>query len=137
MASATLTAEAAIEDRLGDNWSTTPISWPGVDFTPPNGPWIEPHVLWGEGVGETMGSGGVNTLPGVLVIRLFDRPGSGYGVIAGYVDTIRDLFDRVTVGAVEFLAASGPKKTEREDEKDESRWIGLKITVPFIMTENS
>jgi len=137
VASATLTAEAAIEARLGDNWSTTPISWPGVDFTPPDGPWIEMHVLWGEGVGETMGSGGVNTISGVLVIRLFDRPGSGYGVIAGYVDTLRDLFDRAVVGAVEFLAASGPKKTEREDKKDKSRWIGLNISVPFTLEENS
>lgn len=131
MASALDTARAGIEGRLNSNWSLTPISWPGVEFDPGEQDWIRATLRFAAGQMETFSSAGVNTVDGLLLLDAFTVTKAGHGDLYGYLDTLRDLFDRVTVGAVEFLAASGPR-----DVSDDG-WQGLQIEVPFIIEETS
>ena len=141
MASAVDTARADIEGYLSSNitsidatWDGDNIAWPGVDFEPPTA-WIRPTILWGEGQMETMSTSGTNTITGVLVLSLFDRPGSGMGTLYGYADAARDLFDRANpgAGAVEFLAASGPRQVNTDD----TRWLQVNLSIPFIVEETT
>lgn len=131
MASGVDTVRAAVEGRLKSNWSLTPISWPGVEFDAAEGDWIRSTLVFGTAAMETMSSAGVNTIPGFLLLDLFTVSKSGLGTLYARVDTLRDLFDRVTLGAAEFGAASGPREVSDE------QWQGLQIEVPFIIEENS
>lgn len=131
MASAIDTARAGIESRLNSNWTLTDIAWPGVEFDAGEDDWIRPTLRFGDGQMEGMGSSGYGTVEGLLFIDVFTVTKSGHGDLYGYVDTLRDLFDRATVGSVEFLAASGPR------EISDDQWQGLQFEVPFIIEETS
>lgn len=140
MASATDTARAGIEGRLSTNitsidatWTAAAnVAWPGVDFTPPT-EWMRPTILWGEAFMESMSSSGTNTIVGVFVMEFYARPGSGLGTLYGWADAARDLFDRVSVGSVEFAAAAGPLRVN----VDETEWLQVNVRVPFILEETS
>ena len=131
MASAVDTARSGIESRLNTNWTLTDVAWPGVEFEPGETDWLRPTLAFGTGAMEGMSSSGVGTIEGILFLDVFTVTKSGLGSLYGYIDTLRDLFDRASVGAVEFLAASGPR-----DVSDE-QWRGLQIEVPFIIEETS
>ena len=131
MASALDTVRQGVELRLFANWTDTEIAWQGHEFDPGEDDWIRPTLRFGGGRLESYSSTGVNTVDGLLLIDCFTVSKSGLGVLYGYVDELRDLFDRVTVGAVEFLAASGPR------EVSDSLWQGLQFEVPFIVIETS
>ncbi len=131
MASAIQAARAAIEGRLNANWTTTPIAWPGQDFDPGAADWVRSTIRFGETTLSSHTSSGHNLLTGTLFLDVFTRGKGGYGTLYGYVDTLRDLYDRATVGAVEFLAAYGPR-----DISDEL-WRGLQLEVPFVIEETS
>lgn len=133
MASATNAAIKSIETRLATNWSDTSIAWPGVHFEPTTAPYIRPTVLLTEATDWTMGSSGLNIVPGLYVVDFFATVGAGYGTLRGYVDTFRDLFDRVEVGTVRFRAASGPSTLDLGD----TGWIGLQVSVPFSIEETT
>ncbi len=140
MASAIDTARASVEGRLSSNitsidagWAAgTNVAWHGVDFSPPT-EWVRPTLIWGDGQLESMSSSGVNTIDGVFVMQFFARPGSGLGTLYGWADNARDLFDRVTVGSVEMLAAGGPVRVNEDD----TEWLQVNVTVPFIYEETS
>ena len=127
MASALNTARAGIEGRVKTNWAATQVAWPGVEFDAGEMDWIRPTLVFGEGGMESMGSSGIRTVEGRLFVDFFTLGKTGHGDLYGYIDIMSDLFDGVTVGSVEFLAASGPR-----DVSDE-QWQGLQIEVPFII----
>lgn len=131
MASAIDTARAGIEGRLQANWTRTRIAWPGHEFDAGDQDWLRLTLRFGAGEMQTMTSGGWNTVEGLALIDVFTLGRQGLGVLYDYVDTLRDLFDRVTVGAVEFYAASGPRQLS------DPHWQGLQIEVPFIIEETS
>ncbi len=123
----TSAAWAAIERRLNANWKATPIAWPGVPFTPPNGaPWIQPTPLFGDGHEATHELHGT---VGVLHINVFGPKGSGYGVIQGHAQALRDLYAGQLVEGVRFGAASGP--TIGPDDS----YLQLVVRVPFAVDE--
>lgn len=141
MASAVKAAAGAIYSHLSSNitsiasgWSAnTNVAWPGVDYDPA-AEWIRPTILWGDGFPSSMGSSGTNIVTGVLVLQLFDRPGSGYGTLNGYADNARNLFDRASPGSsVEFLAASGPRQVNQDD----TRWLQVNLSIPFVFEDAS
>lgn len=131
MASAVQTARAGIEERLSANWTTTEIAWPGQDFDPGDDPWVRSTVLFGGAQMLTHSSSGYNNIDGIYVLDLYGRKGVGMGALYGYADTLRDLFDRATVGSVEFHAASGPRSIP------EDAWERLSIEIPFTLEEAS
>ena len=113
----------------------TPINWDGVAFTQPNGPWIKPRILWGEGRMVTGGSGVIgNRFVGILSISFFGLPGKGKGALYGYCDTMRDAFSRALVGAAQFFAPSGPRDVD-PDDASEVQWEQVVITIPFEAVE--
>ena len=141
MASAVKTAAGAIYSHLSTNitsiasgWTANAnVAWPGVDYDPAS-EWIRPTIIWGDGELETMSSSGKNIVSGVLILSLFDRPGSGYGVLNDYADNVRNIFDRASPGSsVEFLAASGPRQVNTDD----TRWLQVSISIPFLLEETS
>lgn len=131
MASALDTARAAIEGRLATNWTTTAIAWPGHELDAGSSDWIRSTLVFAEGALESMSASGTNTIEGLLLLDLFTLDKTGHGTLYGYLDTLRDLFDRVTLGGVEFLAASGPRPITDEV------WTGIQFEVPFIVEETS
>lgn len=96
----------AIERRLLNHWTDTPIAWPGVPFTPPNNtPWIRPTPLFGAG---NMATHALHAVVGLLQIDVFGPKGQGYGVLRGHAEALRDLFAGQVVEWVRFGAAGGP-----------------------------
>jgi len=129
------TAWQGIEERVRDNWSTTPVAYPGVDFQPPTQApheWVRVTPIWGDADMSSMTTSGTNRIDGFLDIDLFGKQGTGYGTLRGYADTWRDLFDRVDVGTVQFQAASAPRIIDNS-----SGWLHLKVSVPFTVDETS
>jgi hypothetical protein len=131
VASALDTARSGIEARLNSGWSTTPVAWQGVEFDAGEADWIRPTLVFNVGEMETYGASGVNTVEGLLLLDVFTVTKAGLGDLYGYVDTLRDLFDRATVGAIEFGAAGGPR------EIPDDQWRQLQFEVPFIIEETS
>lgn len=133
MSSDTFTANSTIEAVLNDNWDAEacPIAWPGVNFEPPDGPWMRLVVQWGDGFEESMGPTNLNRLVGLIVLSLFDKPGSGEGGINGLADTARDLFNRQILDSVVRCGAASPPKPIDGDAK----WQQLNVTIPIEIEE--
>lgn len=114
MASAIDAARQTIEARIVAQWgATTPIGFLNTSFTPPKtGGWLEPSIIWGDGIASTMGavgSGGArNTITGLLQMNLFIQSGEGAGLLTRLADTARDMINRLEVSGVRFDVPSGP-----------------------------
>lgn len=141
MASDTGTHEATIEARFETQWEAAypsrlaknHVEWPGMSLTPPDDVWARCTVLWGDGFERTLGATtvGKNVLIGVLVVQLFDKPGKGYGNLDGYVNNVRDWFNRQELtNNVRFGAAGPPQKVEAGDG-----WLQVNIRMPFEVEE--
>lgn len=133
-------ARAAIETRLDDNWDdfTYPVQWAGQEGfeAPDDRVWLQVSILWGEGSYKTVGGTGTakNEVVGVLNANLFQKPGQGLGEMYEAADTFRDLFDRVTVGSVDFGPASG---LQTAGDPRQRAWEQRKVEVPFRLTETT
>lgn len=115
-----------------DPWKDVAVSWPGAPFQPPNGPWIQVTIVWGDGFIETMGSsGGANRVVGVVNVNVFDYPDIGLKRVHAIGEIIRDLFNRNTVSGIRFEAPSGFKPVPEAQEG----WIGRNVTIPFEVEE--
>lgn len=135
MASDVNAAWAAVEKELNDNWDFCPIAWPGADFTPPETEpywWLRATPLFGGSTMASMTTTGYNMVDGIWDLDLFDKPGNGYGILRDYADRLRDLFDRATIGTVEFQAAEPPRII-----RNSQGWLHLKVSIPFTMDEQS
>lgn len=110
------------------------IAWPGVPFTPPNGPWLRPTVLWGEGEEWTFGSngnGGTTIRSGILDLDFFDVASEGYANLYDLADSAIYSFSRLNTGDIRFGAARGPTTLSERG----SEWVGVKVSVPFTIEE--
>lgn len=131
-------ATAAIETRVRDNWSRTPIEWSGTDFDPKDAAlggascWIRPTVLWGDAFEETQGGDGVaeHTTIGVLQLSVFFKPGRGKGEAQSHADTLANLFSGRTLDGIRFDPASGPRSGPAMDG-----WEQVIVTVRFEVDE--
>ena len=132
MASALETIEQTILSTFDTGWTaasrTEPIAWPNVDFEPPDGAWVRPEVLWGDGFIETQGSG--NLIVGVLNVGIFVRRGIAEALMFTLCDVVRDIVSRVNAANIKFLAASGPQLVTGDPE-----WRHRVITTPFEARE--
>lgn len=129
-------ARAAIETRIDTEWAgATPVAWEGVDFSPPDGPWIQPRVIWGDAFEDSMvgPSGARNRIVGVLSTNLFAKPGTGKGALLQLADAFRDLFNRADLGGVRFGAPSAPRPVPSRGEGQ--AWMQVNVSVPFEVEE--
>ena len=133
MASEIHAAAAAIAAAVEAAWTgRTPIQWEGLDFRPPNGPWLRVAILWGEAFEQTIGGPGIgkNEVVGVLSLSIFGRPGRGTGELEAYADVLRDAFNRAEIGKVRFGAPSGPRPAQEREG-----WIQMVVDIPFTLEE--
>lgn len=128
--SALRTAIEAVMAGIGA-FTASQIAWDGVDFTPPDGPWVRASILTGDGRMDTAGDGVTgNAHVGVLSIAIFGKPGAGYGAVDTLADTVRDAFSRVQIGTAFFFAPSLPRRSAGDG------WLQVTVTCPFEVRES-
>ena len=132
MASAVETAAAAIHVRFNGQWgTTTKVAWPNEKFKPPDSEsWVQLAVLWGDAFMETMETTASNRMYGIVQLSLYCPVGEGEGTAMGYVDTLRDIFNRWSGSGVVFGASSGPRKVPDE------QWARYVIDTPFDVVDS-
>lgn len=131
MASALDTATRALETRLQTAFPTTPTAWPNVEFVAPVGElWLRPTVIWGMGVLHTMLPRRENLVLGILQVSVFAPLAEGAGPALAVSDQVRQLYNRVVLGAVRCDAASGPAVLPIDPP-----WYSLAVTIPFHVEE--
>jgi len=106
---------AAIEGRIATEMAIAPaypVSYQNVPFSPPNNtPWLQAFIRFGDNAYATLlptGGVGFNLQNGTLVVNVFTPVGLGAGANFTIAERVKDLFDRKTVSAINFDAASGP-----------------------------
>lgn len=105
--------EAAIRSRFNTQWSSLQPAIPaffdnaGDDVTPPeDSTWVRLTVLPGASRQVEMGNTRRWRRVGVLVVQIFVPAASGTGLALELGDTVRDIFEGLTVSGVIFRATS-------------------------------
>ena len=74
---------------------------------------------------------GKNRLVGELNINVYGPAQAGLGVVLGHADTLANLFNRATVGAVMFDAPAGPRIISADEA-----FAQVNVSVPFEVYES-
>jgi len=105
--------EATIRSRFNTQWSTLRPSIPlffdnaGDDVTPPqNSAWVRLAILPGASQQVEMGRLRRWRRAGVIAVQIFVPAASGTGLALELGDTVRDIFEGVTLSGVIFRATS-------------------------------
>jgi hypothetical protein len=95
--------------------------------------WARLSILYGDTFEATMGEEyvGENLLTGVVVIDVFGTPGRGAGPLVEKADMVRDVFNRKTLGEIDFLPTSGPGRPINDREG----WLMVSLRTPFEVHE--
>jgi len=95
-------AEADLRTYFSDNWSSTPISWPNVEFKPPEppAPFVKYNIQDAASSKLEVGRSGMSEYPGVLFFGINIPAGSGRNLIKKYQDDLRELFEYENIGIV-------------------------------------
>lgn len=87
----------AIEKRLADRWSTTPIAFSNVPFTAPeDGSYVSLDILTGEGTQQDINTNPRHRYVGVIQVRVVVPAHAGSATARGYADTIGGYFRGAT-----------------------------------------
>lgn len=105
--------EAAIRSRFNTQWSSLRPTIPaffdnaGDDVTPPeDSTWVRLTILPGDSSQVEMGNTRRWRRVGVLIVQIFVPAASGTGLALELGDTVRDIFEGLTVSGVIFRATS-------------------------------
>ena len=124
-------AEIAIQQRLRDNWTTTPISYDNSDFSAQNDvPYIHLSVIDGFASQVDWGKP-TNTYRhlGVIVCQIFVPIGVGTGLAKGYADSIAAIWRSARFSGITCL-------TPRVEKVGEiGSWFQINVTVDFRRDE--
>lgn len=119
---------ASIEERLFDNWLTTPIAFDNVDFDPPNNSeWVRLNILNGASSNRTIEAKKRHT--GAIVLQLFAPKHGGTGTLRGYADTLAEIFEDQTFDDVVCDTASLTNVAGSDE------WYQLNLTIPYWRDE--
>lgn len=88
---------------LNDNWTATPISWPNVEFEPPEPPddFLKFNTQDASSTKLEVGKSGMSEYPGVLFLGINVPAGSGRRQAKKYQDDLRNLFEFENIGIVD------------------------------------
>ena len=139
MASALDAVRVAIEGQVKDGWKEdAPIQWPGRPWTPPNGPWVQVHVIFGKAGAVTMGTrgtgAGTNQVVGLVNLNIFGPGGKGTGALTRLADAARDLLASLVVEGVQFDEPDGPVAVPAGGERKE-QWAQVNVSTTFVVVE--
>jgi hypothetical protein len=119
-----------VEEHIAAHWTATSISWPNAAFTPPaDGAWIQVSILPGQAEQITLGTAGENRLYGVVHVNLFVPLNQGMGEAWTMADSLRALFNRITIGAIRFCVPSAGAPLLSES------WWQIPLNCPFAVDE--
>lgn len=83
----------AIEKRLDDRWSTTPIAFENVPFTAPeDGLYVALDIIAGEGIQQDINSNPRHRYVGIIQVRVNVPAHQGSATARTYADTIAGFF---------------------------------------------
>lgn len=118
--------EEAFFDAVAADFAPLPISYPGVNFTPPpTGTWIEVDIFPNEPANQPLRGRGVDQ--GIMQITLCARPGQGIVGINNASNAILAAYPKNRRFSTGHRIISDPYKLSRIDEPD-------KIMLPVSMT---
>ncbi len=115
------------------------LTFDGVTFEPEEESgalrdyWVRLTILFGDAFEATMGEEevGENVITGVAVLDVFGQPGLGNGPLLEKADMVRDVFNRKTLGDIEFMPTSGPGRPVN----DRQGWLMTTLRTPFEVHE--
>ncbi|MBU0792218.1 MAG: DUF4128 domain-containing protein [Gammaproteobacteria bacterium] len=83
----------AIEVRMGANWTTTPIVYENVSYTPtPATPFVRLLIEEVDSKQVCMSTTPCHRITGLIVVMIFVPVNTGTNTIRGYADTIAGIF---------------------------------------------
>lgn len=128
-----LAQDNEIQTKFRTSWgTTTPISWPNVDFTPPDGSWCRFSVNDGES-----GQIGLGSLPatirysGTIYIQIFTKQNIGTSAALTLADQAKLIFNNWCGTTVACYAARVKKVGNTTDG-----WYQVNVSIPFRRDEN-
>ncbi|GGO89022.1 hypothetical protein GCM10011348_45800 [Marinobacterium nitratireducens] len=108
-----------------------PISWPGVDFTPPNsGHWIEVRLFENDPTSYGLANDAAETDRGILQVSACGRPGKGLVGIDTLADQIKAAFPKGT-------RVSGSIKVTRKPSSAGDIVEGDRVKIPVSIYYSS
>lgn len=114
-----------LELYFSNNWSDTPIAWPNVNFTAPDGAWVRFNVLPDNS--ETEEIKGVGTRNGVVKVQIFDKPNKGNRNALSLGGKVEQMFHQKDISGVYCELAY----TTDNGLNDDGNWYQVTTTVPF------
>lgn len=124
-------ARQTIETYISANWMQTPTHFDNTPFDiPAAGHWIRVNILPGTGFAETVGVSGYNLYNNLLSISIFVPDNTGTTTVLGYVDDIKNLFNRKTLGNLQFNVAAVRTATSPYEG-----YIRYVVDIPFWYVE--
>lgn len=118
---------AAIEARLSTNWTTTPIAWDNVAYTPAaNTAFIRPLIEEVDAKQVSMSTEPCHRVTGLLHIMIFVPVNTGTNTARGYADTIAGIFRNADFSGVKCQSP----RIRRVGDLGE--WFQYSVVIPFF-----
>lgn len=121
----------SVETRMADNWSSTPIAYGNVDYSPTSADWV--RITVAPGIGETQGIRGATPRVrdfGVVSLQVFTAEGKGTKAGMTLVDSFLSLFEHARFDGILTYTGSVSVVGVREG------WHQINVTIPFRRVRN-
>lgn len=122
----------AIRDRFNTQWgATTPVKWPNVKFTPPDGsPWVRLNVADADARQASFGDPGNNVHRhiGLVTVMIFTPLGQGDEEALELADQAAAIFRGWEDGTVGVRFRNPPYVRQIGEEKS---WYHVNLLCPF------
>ena len=122
-------AEAAIRAHFNTEWnSLTPIAWPDVQFTKPNGTWVRFSMKNNDGFQASIGAPSSNMFRrrGIVYIQIFQKEGQGSTDARAKADTAADIFIGQVIQGIRFYDVNA-----RDIGADGNGWYQWQVAAEF------
>lgn len=123
-------AHNAIRSRLSTNWSATTISYPNVEFRPPQGDvsWIRLTIQDGDSFQASMGAAAnIYRHPGAIIVNIFTPLNQGDKLALQYADSISAIFRSWQDNGSGIRCGAPQVRQLGPDDK----WYHVTVSVPF------
>ena len=122
-------AEAAVRAHFNTEWNgLTPIAWPDLNFTPPNGTWVRFSMKNNDAFQSSIGAPGSNNFRrvGMVYIDVFQKEGQASTDARAKGDVAADIFIANGLSGMRFKNVNG-----RAVGNDGRGWYHYKVSAEF------